>query len=132
MATNDEIEQRLTAVGKEARLAREVAGKAFVLAAGAESDVAEFSAKLNAQTNLIQALRDTQVEQGQAIESLRAEMHSEFASVRSELSTDIASVRTEMREGFKDVYTEMRQGFAIAAAGQAQITRLLEDIIENR
>jgi hypothetical protein len=128
MATNDEIEQRLTAVGKEARLAREVAGKAFVLAAGAESDVAEFSAKLNAQTNLIQALRDTQVEQGQAIESLRAEMHSEFASVRSELSTEIASVRTEMREG----HVEMRQGFAIAAAGQAQITRLLEDIIENR
>jgi regulator of sigma D len=58
--------------------------------------------RLDAQTQLMMALRDTQVEDGK-----------------------------RMREGFAAVRSEMRDGFAKVAVGQQLITQLLTDRINS-
>jgi uncharacterized coiled-coil DUF342 family protein len=73
-----------------------------VLAAGADRDVSEVRAELRAHIQVLNALRETQLEQAR-------EMREGFA---------------EMREGF----VETREGFATQANGMAQITALLTKI----
>ncbi|MGH3933114.1 MAG: hypothetical protein ACRDTF_24425 [Pseudonocardiaceae bacterium] len=90
----------------DAAAARADAGVARMLAAGADHDVSEVRAELRSHTQALNALRETQVEQGQ----------------------EIAGLRTEMREGFARVDREMRQGFATMATGMAQITALLTNL----
>lgn len=76
-------------------------------AAGADRDVSEVRAELRAHTRVLNALRETQAEQGRAIAELRGEF-------------------TELRGGFTELRTEMRVGFATLASGMGDITRLLQ------
>lgn len=76
--SNDELERRITAVEREIIALREQVTDTHTLAAHADRDVADFRTELRAQTRLIGALHETQVEQGRvlnshgdAIESLR-------------------------------------------------------------
>ena len=65
---------------------------------------------LRARTRVLNALRQTQVDQGE-------EIRTGFARVDGELD----DLRVEVRE----LRAEMREGFSVLAVGQAQITALL-------
>jgi|tagenome__1003787_1003787.scaffolds.fasta_scaffold20654828_2 hypothetical protein len=80
---------------------------ARTLAAGADRDVSEVRAELRAHTRVLNALRETQAEQGRAIAALRGEF-------------------TELRGEFTELRLEMRTGFATLASGMGDITRLLQ------
>jgi chromosome segregation ATPase len=80
------------------------------LARGASWEVGELRAELRSHTKVLNALRQTQVEQGQEMRAGFAETRSEFGRVDGELS---------------GLRAEMRDGFAKLAVGQAQITALL-------
>jgi chromosome segregation ATPase len=69
------------------------------LARGASWEVGSLRAELRSHTRVLNALRQTQVEQGRDLDGFRQE---------------VAELRTEMREGF-----------SVLAVGQAQITALL-------
>lgn len=105
---DDDVEARFTRLEHEVAELREQvtfaksdAAAARVLAAGADRDVSEVRAELRAHTQGLNALRETQLEQGRAIDSLRQEMG--------------------------DLRQEMRSGFATMATGMAQITTLLTE-----
>ncbi len=122
-ARDDDLEARLTSLEREvARLREQVAltstdaAAARVLAAGADRDVSEVRAELRAHTQSLNALRETQLEQGGEIAVLRREL--------TEQGGEIVSLRREMREGFG----EMREGFATVANGVVQVTALLTNI----
>jgi hypothetical protein len=61
---------------------------------------------MRAHHQVLNALRETQLEQGQQIDGLRREMHQQIGELRR----------------------EMRAGFAVQSTGMAQITALLTTI----
>ena len=110
MASSEEIEARLAAVERELQIVRQDAAAARVLAGGADRDVSAFAARLDAQTKLLVALRETQVEQGELLGTLETKLQRTDANVQS-------------------VETEMRQGFGSVTTGQAEITTLLRRLL---
>jgi hypothetical protein len=80
------------------------------LAGGASWEVGALCVELRSHTRVLNALRQTQVEQGQDIVELRTEVRTGFARIDGELD---------------DLRAEMREGFSVLAVGQAQITALL-------
>lgn len=107
--SDDNFENRLAVLEREiAQLREQVAltssdaAAARVLASGADCDVSEVRAELRAHTQGLNALRETQLEQGQKIDKLDREM--------------------------REVRTEIREGFSTVATGMAQITALLTNI----
>lgn len=110
---DDDIETRLAIVERNVAQLREQlaitnsdAAAARMLAAGADHDVSEVRAELRAHTQALNALRETQLEQGRMIDEQGREMRAGFAR----------------QEG------EMREGFAKLATGMAQITALLTNL----
>jgi hypothetical protein len=67
MGSMEELEGRVSALEGQMRYVREDAAAARVLAGGADRDVSAFGARLDAHQRLLEALRETQVEQGQRI-----------------------------------------------------------------
>ena len=117
---DDDVEARITRLEHEVAelreqvaLTRSDAAAARVLAAGADRDVSEVRAELRAHTQGLNALRETQLEQGQEINGLRQEMREGF---------------TLQSRRIDELEREMRGGFATMATGMAQITALLTDI----
>lgn len=106
-APNDDLEARVTALETQIRLVRADAAAARVLAGGADRDVSASAAKLDAHTRVLNALRETQLEQGMAIGGL----------------SDRVDGLSNRVDGLEQ---EMRQGFAMMATGMARITALLE------
>ena len=106
------IEGEMAELREQVMIARSDAAAARVLASGADRDVSEVRAELRAHTQSLNALRETQLEQGHAISELRQEMETGFADVRREMD---------------DVRQEMRNGFSMMATGMAQITALLTE-----
>jgi methylmalonyl-CoA mutase cobalamin-binding subunit len=109
-ASDEDFEGPLTSLEREVARLREQAVltstdavAACVLAAGADRDVSEVRAELRAHTQGLNALRETQLEQGGEIVSLRRELAEQGR--------------------------EMRDGFATVATGMAQITALLTNIV---
>lgn len=90
MASLEEIEARLAAVERELQIVRQDAAAARVLAGGADRDVSALAARLDAQTKLLVALRETQVEQGKQLGALETEMRQGFGS----LTTGQAEITT--------------------------------------
>ncbi|MER6366474.1 hypothetical protein [Kitasatospora sp. NPDC001527] len=66
----DEVRQRLTALEAEVDRLREESAQTRALAAMADRDTAEMRTALRAHTQVLNALRETQLEQGQAIQGL--------------------------------------------------------------
>lgn len=99
---DNEIRARLSAVEHEASAARQ-------LAAAAYEEVGSLAAGVRANTSLLNALRDTQVEQGVRI-----------GRVEDRLGT------LESVVGGLD--SEVRTGFAITGQGMATIVAMLERI----
>jgi hypothetical protein len=105
----ENIPERLTRVAHEVGEARKDAAAANILAGGTDRNVVDLRAELRAHTNSLQALRETQIEQGNSL----------------------AEMRTEMREGYNALDTKMRDGFSVLKAGQVQITMLLHDALRK-
>jgi chromosome segregation ATPase len=85
----EELEGRVSALEEQMRHVREDAAAARVLAGGADRDVAALASKLDANTRLMEALRETQVEDhGHIIELQkgvgRLERRLEISEQRSE------------------------------------------------
>jgi outer membrane murein-binding lipoprotein Lpp len=114
-APNDDLEARVTALETQIRLGRADAAAARVLAGGVDRDVSALAAKLDAHTRVLNALRETQLEQGMAIGEL---------SHRMDGLTHRVDGLSQRMDGLEH---EMRQGFAMMATGMARITALLED-----
>ena len=107
MATPEDIEGRLRAVERDvaqrAAQQRVIASDgtaARVLAAGADHDVSQVRAELRAHTSALNALRQTQLEQGRRLDGMDGR--------------------------FDGLETRMTDGFATVGAGMAQIVTLLE------
>ena len=74
-----ELREKMVFVGTEAAAAR-------VLAAGADRDVSEVRAELRAHTQALNALRETQLEQGTALRELQQRVTDGFATMRTGMS----------------------------------------------
>ena len=70
MGSMEELEGRVTALEVQMRSVRQDAVAARVLAGGADRDVAALATKLDANTRLLEAVRETQVEDHQRIARL--------------------------------------------------------------
>ena len=81
----EELEARVAALEGQMRHVRQDAAAARVLAGGADRDVSAFGARLDAQQRLLEALRETQAEQGQRLVGLESEMRQGFATLESRL-----------------------------------------------
>lgn len=99
---NDDLELRLTTLEHEVTRLREETAAARALAALADRDVAEFRTELRGHHHVLEARRETQLEQGQKI--------------------------AEQGQKLDDQGRDMREGFATLATGMAQITALLTRI----
>ena len=123
MADPEELDARLRNVERDVeglkteneQLRRDVSA-ARVLAAGADQDVSGMHAAFRAQTMILNALRETQLEQegrfGDRIDGLDARM-------------DGLDARMDGLE------TEVRTGFAKMTVGMQQITTLLTTALDN-
>jgi chromosome segregation ATPase len=89
----EELEGRVSALEGQMRYVREDAAAARVLAGGADRDVAALAAKLDAQTRLMEALRETQVEDHGHIAELQRGV------TRLERRFEISEQRSEQRFG---------------------------------
>jgi hypothetical protein len=113
MATNEELERRIIAVEGEVQLAKTMAVDARFLAVRADRDVSVFNEKLEVHKVLIEALRETQIDHGRRLD---------------EHGKRLERIERTMDEGFK----EMRNGFSTMAIGQAEITKLITKVIEDK
>ncbi|MDQ3761514.1 MAG: hypothetical protein M3460_07370 [Actinomycetota bacterium] len=110
---DDDLESRFSKLEHEADRLREDVASACALAALTDRDVAELRSELRAHHRVLNALRETQLEQGQQIDELRQEMHQKFGGLDRK---------------FDELDRKMREGFAIQSTGIAQITALLTNI----
>jgi hypothetical protein len=102
------VEARLDQVARELGRAREDSGDARTLAAGADRESAETRQVLRSQVSLIQALRDTQLEQGRALD--------EHGRVLGALVAETANNSTRLDQ---------------LEAGQQQIAELLAQVLHR-
>jgi septation ring formation regulator EzrA len=123
VATPEDIESRLSAVEREVVQLREQTALAAVdasaartLSAGADQDVSEVRAELRAHTSALNALRQTQLEQGQRLDRLETRVEAGFAATDASFArADAAFARTDA-------------SFATVHAGMAHIVSLLEEL----
>ncbi|WP_370971859.1 hypothetical protein [Amycolatopsis sp. cg9] len=105
MARLEDLEARVTALEEQVRSTRQDAAAARILAGTADRDVSDFKQTLTGHTKVLNALRETQVEQGQDITSLK---------------TEVIDLRAEMRSGFTKINVDMEQ-----------MSRLLQQVIDK-
>lgn len=112
MATLEELEQRLAALEERVAAIREDAAAARVLAGGADRDVTRFGETLGAHTRVLNALRETQLEQG-----------TELTAVAG---------RVDALSGRVDALSDrVDEGFGKLTVGMTGISRLLRGLIER-
>jgi chromosome segregation ATPase len=111
LADRDDLEARVAALEEELRRVRRDAADARVLAGGVDRDVAAFMAKLDAHTELLNALRETQLEHGEQLNSLEGRfgtLEGRFGS----LERRVDSLEHKVDSGF----TKLGDGMAHIAA----------------
>ncbi|NIH86302.1 hypothetical protein [Amycolatopsis granulosa] len=97
-----------------AREARDDAAAARVLATAASRDVGDLKAQLQAHTKVLNALRETQLEQGARL----GRVENRLGRVEDRLD--------RVEDHLERMETEMRNGFAMMAGGMSHIAELLE------
>jgi chromosome segregation ATPase len=130
------LEQDVIRLQGELDRAREDAEAARTLAGGADRDVTDVRSQLRAQRGLLQALRDTQVEQGERLDRLERRMTSvelrlnaledRIAGMDARLTGRIDELDSRLTGRVDALQAEMREGFATMSAGMAHIVTLLE------
>jgi chromosome segregation ATPase len=123
MASMEELEGRVTALEVQMRNVRQDAAAARVLAGGADRDVSALAAKVDANTRLLEALRETQVEDHAAIVDLKGDVASLKGDVGG-LKGDVGGLKGDVAEVRRDV-AELKVGFVNLARGQEMIVELL-------
>jgi chromosome segregation ATPase len=121
---DDDLESRFSRLEHQVSRLREDVASARALAALADRDVAELRTEMRAHHKVLNALRETQLEQGKQFDELRREMHLEISGMHQEIS----GMRQEMHQEIGGMRQEMREGFAMQSTGMAQITALLTTI----
>ncbi len=81
MASLEDLEARVNILEEQMLSTRQDAAAARVLAGTADRDVSEFKQTLNGHTKVLNAVRETQVEQGQRLDRLEAKVDSGFTKV---------------------------------------------------
>lgn len=109
MPDPNDLEPRVTALERDvasaaenASQARAEAREALMLARACDRDQGGFTDKLIAHTQTLNALRETQLEQGQVLTVLQAGQH-EHASQLAEYKVHLSRLEREMRDGFANV-----------------------------
>ena len=97
VSSPDSVENRLTALERQVAHLREQnafiasdASAARTLAAGADRDVSEVRAELRAHTQVLNSLRETQLEQGQVLAEQGQTMRAGFAGVNAGMEQIVA------------------------------------------
>jgi chromosome segregation ATPase len=90
------LEHDVAELREQVTLAKSDAAAARVLASGADRDVSEVRAELRTHTQGLNALRETQLEQGRAVGELRHEMRSGFTTVATGMA-QITALLMEIR-----------------------------------
>ncbi len=108
------LEREVARLREQAVLTSSDAAAARVLAAGADHDVSEVRSELRAHTQALNALRETQLEQGQAINGLLQDVDG--------LQQQVA----EQGRAIVSLDQKMSAGFATLNTGMAQIVALLD------
>jgi hypothetical protein len=101
MSESDELRRRVETLEARVDAVHDHMSRTHAMVAINDRDVADLKLEMRAHRKTLQALRETQLEQGEEIRELR----------------------TEMREGF----AEMRTGFATLAAGLAALADRLPE-----
>jgi chromosome segregation ATPase len=99
------LEERVAALEAEVTRLREQTTDTHALAAHADRDVAEFRNELRAQTRLISALRETQVEHYEEHKADTGQVKAEVTALR----TEMVALRTEMVAKFDQVQGGLEQ-----------------------
>lgn len=85
------VEERLAALEAELPAIRQEAAAARALAAGADRDVAEYRAEMRSQTRMLNALRETQVEQAGDLADVKGVL-AEHGRALSRLNTGMTHI----------------------------------------
>ncbi|MEV4053942.1 hypothetical protein AB0J55_22355 [Amycolatopsis sp. NPDC049688] len=105
MASLEDLEARVTALEEQVQHTRQDAAAARILAGTADRDVSDFKQTLNGHTQVLNALRETQIEHGHDISGLK---------------TDVADLRAEVQSGFTKINVSVEQ-----------ISRLLQHVVDK-
>jgi len=129
---------------------RQEAAAARALAAGADRDVADYRAEMRSQTRLLNALRETQVEQAADISGMKTDINEMRADINemktdiNEMRADISGTKTDINEmradisgtktdinGIKTVQEEHGSALGELRTGMTHIIGLLDDLIRR-
>lgn len=94
---DDDLESRFTKLEYEVDRLREDVASARALAALADRDVAEIRTEMRGFHRVMNALRETQLEQGQQINELRREMRAGFA-IQADGMAQITALLTKIAD----------------------------------
>ncbi|MFC4080031.1 hypothetical protein [Amycolatopsis samaneae] len=81
MASLEDLEARVVSLEQQVAHIRQDAAAARVLAGAADRDVSEFRQTLNGHISVLNAVRETQLEQGQRLENLERKVDEGFTKV---------------------------------------------------
>lgn len=116
------LEREVARLREQAVITSSAAAAARVLAAGADHDVSEVRSELRAHTRALNALRETQLEQGEAITSLGGALAQQGKAI-----SGIHQELTEHGRAIVSLDQKMSAGFATLNTGMTKITALLEN-----
>ena len=139
MYSYEELEGRVTAAEHGLERVRVDAAAARALASGADRDVSLFGAKLDAHTKVLNALRETQLEQGSRLDRVEGRLDRvEGRLDRVEGTLD--RLERKVDDGFARIdqefvlinqgFVKVEDQFAKLGAGMAHLTTLMERLIE--
>jgi hypothetical protein len=100
-----DLEHEVLRLKDGVEISRADAAAARVLAGGADRDVSDMKTLLRAHTQTLNALRETQIEQGQKLTDLDAKLDARTTSLQAQID----GLRAEMRRGFGTLHTGMAQ-----------------------
>jgi chromosome segregation ATPase len=139
MTDPGDLERRVSALEHEVAYlkgeldrARENTQAVRVFAGGADRDVSDVRSELRAQRQLLQALRETQVEHGARLDRLESRMDrlelrmNALEDRMTGLDTRLTGRMDGLANRMDSLAAEMREGFAKVHAGMAHIVTLLE------
>lgn len=112
MASLEDLEARVTALEEQVRQSRHDATAARVLAGAADRDVAQFKQVLNGHTQVLNAIRETQVEDHRDIQALKIDVTG--------LKTEVGILGADMTSGFTKINI-----------GMERMAQLLQQVIDK-
>jgi len=146
MYSYEELEGRVTAAEHGLERVRVDAAAARALASGADRDVSLFGAKLDAHTKVLNALRETQLEQGSRLDRVEGRLdrvEGRLDRVEGRLDRvegTLDRLERKVDDGFARIdqefvlinqgFVKVEDQFAKLGAGMAHLTTLMERLIE--